>query len=73
MIVEDDVWIGYGAILLSGVRVCRGSIVAAGAVVTDDVAPYAIVAGNPARQVGRRMPEDRVEEHERLLRERYVI
>jgi acetyltransferase-like isoleucine patch superfamily enzyme len=73
VIVEDDVWVGYGAILLSGVRVCRGSIVAAGAVVTEDVAPYAIVAGNPARQVGRRMPDDRVEEHERLLRERYVI
>lgn len=73
VIIEDDVWVGYGAILLSGVRVCRGAVVAAGAVVTADVAPYAIVAGNPARRVGQRFPDDKIEEHERLLRERYLI
>lgn len=73
VIIEDDVWVGYGAVLLSGVRVCRGAIVAAGSVVTEDVAAYSIVAGNPARKVGRRLPEEAVEEHERLLRERYLI
>lgn len=52
--VEPDVWIGYGAIVLSGVRIGRGAIVAAGSVVTRDVAPYAIVAGSPARAVGER-------------------
>src|SRR5262249_8495323 len=52
--IGDDVWIGYGAIVLSGVTVGRGAVVAAGAVVTKDVEPYAIVAGNPARPVDSR-------------------
>jgi acetyltransferase-like isoleucine patch superfamily enzyme len=65
--IDDDVWVGYGAIVLSGVTVGRGAVVAAGAVVTRDVAPYAIVAGNPARVLGSRFdPEDRAV-HERLL------
>lgn len=54
VVVEDDVWIGFGAVVLSGVRLGRGAIVAAGSVVTRDVEPYAIVAGAPARVLGRR-------------------
>lgn len=54
VIVEDDVWLGFGAILLSGVRVCRGAVVAAGSVVSKDVPSYAVVAGSPARVVGQR-------------------
>ena len=54
IVVEDDVWIGFGAVVLSGVRIGRGAIVAAGTVVTRDVVPYEIVAGVPARSVGRR-------------------
>lgn len=50
--IEDDVWIGFGASILKGVRIGRGAIVGACAVVTKDVAPYSIVAGNPARRVG---------------------
>jgi len=49
IIVKDDVWIGYGAIILSGVTIGQGAVIAAGAVVTKDVPPYAIVAGNPAQ------------------------
>ena len=49
--IEDDVWIGIGAIVLKGVRIGRGSRVGAGAVVTSDVAPGTLVAGNPARPV----------------------
>jgi len=49
IVIEDDVWLGAGAILLPGVTVGRGAIVAAGAVVTEDVAPLAIVGGVPAR------------------------
>lgn len=49
IIVEDEVWIGYRAIIMSGVTLSKGSIVAAGSVVTKDVPPYAIVGGNPAR------------------------
>lgn len=49
--IGNDVWIGHGAIVLSGVEIGDGAVVGAGAVVTRDVAPYAVVAGNPARQV----------------------
>ena len=47
--IEDDVWIGARAIILPGVRVGKGSIIGAGTVVTKDIPPYAIVAGNPGR------------------------
>lgn len=67
VIVEDDVWVGFGAILLSGVRVGRGAIVASGAVVVKDVAPYTIVGGNPAREIGRRFSGDEVAAHERKV------
>lgn len=50
-VIEDDAWIGAGAILMAGVRVGRGAIVAAGAVVTKDVPPYEIHGGVPARKV----------------------
>jgi acetyltransferase-like isoleucine patch superfamily enzyme len=53
VLIEDDVWIGAGAIILPGVKVGKKSVVGAGSVVTKDVAPYTIVAGNPARQIGR--------------------
>lgn len=49
VVVEDDCWIGARAVLLAGVRVGRGAVVAAGAVVTRDVAPNAVVGGVPAR------------------------
>lgn len=52
--IEADAWIGYGAILMAGVRIGRGAIVAAGAVVTKDVPPYEIHAGIPARKIGER-------------------
>lgn len=51
IVVEDGVWIGAGAIILDGVRIGRNSVVGAGAVVTRDVPPYALVAGNPAKVV----------------------
>lgn len=68
-VIEDDVWLGYGAIVLSGVRIGRGVIVAAGSVVTKDVAPYEIVAGNPARAVGRRFADEiTIQRHEASIR-----
>ncbi len=51
--IEDDAWLGVGAIVLKGVHIGRGAIVGAGAVVTHDVPAYTIVAGNPARSIGR--------------------
>jgi maltose O-acetyltransferase len=52
--IEDDVWLGINVTLMPGVRVGRGSIVAAGAVVTRDVPPYTIVAGVPAAVIASR-------------------
>ena len=51
IIVEDDVWLATRCTLLKGVRIGRGSVVAAGAVVTKDVPPYTLVAGIPARPI----------------------
>ena len=52
--IEENVWIGTSVSILDGVRIGRNSIVAAGTVVTKDVAPYSLVMGNPARLVQRR-------------------
>ena len=51
IILDDDVWIGYGATILSGVHIGQGAVVAAGAVVTSNVPPYSIVGGVPARVI----------------------
>lgn len=53
IVIEDRVWIGFNAIILKGVTIGEGSVVGAGAVVTRDVEPYTVVAGNPARVVKR--------------------
>jgi phosphonate metabolism protein (transferase hexapeptide repeat family) len=58
VVIAHDVWIGHGAIVLPGRTVGIGAVIAAGAVVTKDVAPYSIVAGNPARIVRQRFPTD---------------
>lgn len=55
--IGHDVWIGHGAIVLAGRSIGTGAVIAGGAVVTKDVAPYTIVAGNPARPVRPRFPE----------------
>jgi virginiamycin A acetyltransferase len=64
-VVGHDVWLGYGALVLPGVTIGHGAVVAAASVVASDVPPYAIVAGNPARVVRTRYEADDVD---RLLR-----
>lgn len=60
VVVEDDAWIGTGAIILKGVRIGRGAIVGAGSVVSRDVPEMTIVAGNPATEIRRLQPSERV-------------
>lgn len=62
IVVDDDVWFGHSTTILSGVHIGQGAVIAAGAVVTKDVPPYAIVAGNPARIIRYRFGEELVEQ-----------
>lgn len=62
IIVDDDVWIGYGVTVLSGVHIGQGAIVAAGAVVTKDIPPYAIVGGVPAKVIKYRFDNEMIRE-----------
>jgi len=58
VVIGSDVWIGHGALIMSGLNIGHGAVVAAGAVVTRDVAPYEIVAGVPARVMRKRFSDD---------------
>jgi acetyltransferase-like isoleucine patch superfamily enzyme len=69
IVMESDVWIGFGATILSGIRIGRGALVGAGSVVVHDVPPYAIVAGNPARVIGMRFDASMIEEHEARIKD----
>lgn len=72
VVIEDGVWVGCNVVILKGVTVGRGSVVGAGAVVTKDVPPYAVVGGNPAKLIKYRFTEEQIKEHERILKERGV-
>ena len=56
-IIGNDVWIGYGATLMPGVKVGDGAIIAAKSVVTRSVSPYSVVGGNPAKEIRQRFDE----------------
>lgn len=62
IVIEDDVWVGYGAIIMSGIHVGQGAVVAAGSVVTKDVPPYAIVGGVPAKVIKYRFSPEIITE-----------
>lgn len=57
VIIEDDVWVGYGSTILSGVHIGQGAVIAAGSVVVKNVPPYAIVGGIPAKIIKYRFSE----------------
>lgn len=66
IIIGNDVWIGYEAVIMAGVRIGDGTIVAARAVVTKDVPPYSIVGGVPAREIRKRFEPDVVERLQKM-------
>ena len=65
--IGRDVWVGYGSVLLTGIRIGEGAIVAASSTVTKDVPAYEIWAGNPARRIKERFKPDEAEQHSRAL------
>lgn len=67
VIIEDDVWIGFGSIVFSGVNIGKGAVIAAGSVVTKDIEPYSIVGGIPAKKIGTRFNESQIKQHELIL------
>ena len=66
VVIGNDVWIGWGATILSGVTIGNGAVIAAKAVVTKDVPPYAIVAGNPAQIVKYRFSKEVINSLEKI-------
>lgn len=67
VVLQDDVWVGANTIILKGVTIGQGSIVAAGALVIKDVEPYSIVGGVPAKKLKMRFTEEEIKEHKRKL------
>ena len=70
VVIEDDVWIGHGSIIISGSRIGRGSVVGAGAVVVGEVEPYSIVVAEKGRVLRKRFSPADVVRHEALLGDR---
>lgn len=60
--IGNDVWIGDNSVIIKGVEIGNGAIIAAGSIVTKNVAPFSIVAGNPARYIRKRFSEDIISE-----------
>lgn len=71
VVIEDDVWCGANVTILKGVTIGRGSVVAAGAVVTKSFPPYSIIGGVPAKLLRMRFTPTEIEQHERLLKNNY--
>ncbi len=67
IILKGDNWIGANAVILKGVTIGQGSVIAAGAVVTKNVIPYSIVGGVPAKTIKMRFDENSLEKHIKLL------
>ena len=66
IVIDNDVWIGYEAVIMAGVHIGNGAIIAARAVVTKDVPPYTIVGGVPARPIRKRFDEEVIRKLETL-------
>ena len=60
IVIGNDVWLGYGSVIMPGVTIGDGSIVATKSVVTKNVPPYSIVGGNPAKEIRKRFSDDEI-------------
>lgn len=67
VVIEDDVWCGANVTILKGVIIGRGSVIAAGAVVTKSCPPYSIIGGVPAKIIKKRFTPDEIAIHEGIL------
>lgn len=67
VVIEDDVWAGANVTILKGVTIGRGSVIAAGAVVTKSCPPYSIIGGVPARVIRTRFTPEQIKQHEEML------
>ncbi len=67
VILEDEIWVGSNVTILSGARISRGCVIAAGAIVNKNIPPYAIVAGVPAKVLKYRFTPEQIIEHEKAL------
>lgn len=66
IVVEDDVWFGYGCVVMSGVHIGKGAVIAAGSVVTKDIPSYAVVGGIPAKVIKYRFSSEIIEKIEAI-------
>ncbi|MDR0903370.1 MAG: CatB-related O-acetyltransferase [Ruminococcus sp.] len=66
LIIQNDVWIGFGATIMGGVKIGNGAVIAANSHVVKDVPPYAIVGGNPAKVIKYRFTEDQIKELQKI-------
>lgn len=67
VVIEDDVWAGANVTILKGVTIGRGSVIAAGAVVTKSCPPYSIIGGVPAKVIRTRFTPEQIKQHEEML------
>jgi len=65
-IIDDDVWIGSGAVILQGVNIGRGAVIGAGAIVTRNVEPYCVIVGVPGKVIKKRFSNDQITLHQQI-------
>jgi acetyltransferase-like isoleucine patch superfamily enzyme len=73
VLIEDDVWIGGRVTILKGVAIGEGAVIGAGSIVTKNVHPYTVNAGNPARKIRTRYSRAQLEAHLKIVKSRYSI
>lgn len=69
VIIEDDVWVGMGVIILKGVRVGKGSVIGVGTLLTKDILPYSVVTNERITRIRKRFDDDSIKLHEKMLKE----